>query len=95
MQARRAKYVADQGERGNSYHNSRAAVDPSEENVLRRVDLGHGDQSNRIAGQDRAVGPATIQKPGDIDAEPEPRREADREQLAILREPTQQSQTTR
>ena len=43
------EHVADQAERGNSYHDRRTAVDASSENVLRRVDLRHSDLSNRIA----------------------------------------------
>jgi hypothetical protein len=41
--------VADEGQRGNSYHDRRTAVDARSENVLRRVDLRHSDLSNRIA----------------------------------------------
>ncbi len=86
MYVRGGEHVADQGERGNSYHDRRAAVDASRENVLRRVDLRHSDQSNRIAGQDGAVGPVAVQKSTDVDTEPEPAREADQEQVASLRE---------
>jgi hypothetical protein len=54
INVRGGEHVADQGERGNSYYDRRAAIDASRENVLRRVDLRHGDQGNRIAGQDGA-----------------------------------------
>jgi len=76
--------VADQRERGNSYHDRRAAVGSSQEDTLRRVDLRHGDQSNRISRQHRAIGPVAVQKSTGVDAEPEPARETDHEQHARL-----------
>jgi hypothetical protein len=84
MDVRGGEHVADQGERGNSDHDRRAAVDASRENVLRRVDLRHSDQGNRIAGQDGAVGPVAVQKSSDVDGEPEPAREADHEEATTL-----------
>ena len=86
MDVRGGEHVADQGKRGNSYDDHRAAVDASQENILRRIDLGHGNQSNRKTGQHGAVGPVAVQKSTDVDAEPEPAREADHEQFASLRE---------
>jgi len=82
---RGGEHVADQGERGNSYDDRRAAVDASQENVLRRIDLRHGDHSNGITGQHGALGPVAVEEPTDADAEPEPACEADHEQLARLR----------
>jgi hypothetical protein len=84
MDVRGGEQFADQGERGNSYHDRRAPIDASRENVLRRVDLRHGDQGNCIAGQDGAVGPVAVQKSTGVDAEPEPAREADHEEAATL-----------
>jgi hypothetical protein len=84
VNVRRGENVADQRERGNSHHDRRAAVDASGENILRRVDLRHRDQSNRISGQHRAVGPVAVQKSTGADAEPEPAGEADHEQRARL-----------
>jgi hypothetical protein len=84
MDVRGGEHVTDQRESGNSDHDRRAAVDASRENVLRRVDLRHSDQGNRIAGQDAAVGPVAVQKSTDVDAEPEPAREADHKQAAAL-----------
>src|SRR5260221_25754 len=85
MDVRGGEHVADQRERGNSYHDRRAAVDASRENILRRVDLRHSDQGHRIAGQDGAIGPVAVQKSTDEDAEPKPAREADQEEVANLR----------
>src|ERR1700676_5653983 len=84
MDIRGGEHVADQGERGNSPHDRRAPVDTSQEDVLRRVDLRHSDLSYRIAGQDGAVGSVAVQKSTDVDAEPEPAREADHEEAATL-----------
>ncbi len=54
----------------------RAPVDASQEDVLRRVDLRHSDQGDRIAGQDGAVGPpVAVQKSTGVDGDPEPARE--------------------
>ena len=47
-------------------------------------DLRHGDQGNGVAGQGGAVRPVAIQKTTDVDAEPEPTRECQHEQLAGL-----------
>src|SRR6267378_2836306 len=85
MDVRGGEHVTDQRERGNSYHDRRAAVDASRENILRRVDLRHSDQGHRIAGQDGAIGPVAVQKSTDVDAEPKPAREADQEEVASLR----------
>src|ERR1700693_3597787 len=84
MDVRGGEQFADQGERGNSYHDRRATVDASRENVLRRIDLRHSDQGNRIAGEDGAVGPVAVQETTDVDAEPEPAREAGHEKAATL-----------
>lgn len=78
------KPVTDQREGGYSDHDRRAAVDASRENVLWRIDLRHSDERDRIAGQDAAVGPVAVQKSTDVDAEPEPGREADHKQAAAL-----------
>ena len=78
--------VADQGESGNSHHDRRPPVYASVEYALRRVDLDHSDQGDGIAGQDGAVRPVAIQETADVDAEPEPSRECDDEQLALLGE---------
>src|SRR5712672_3188410 len=84
MYVRGGEQFADQGVRGNSYQDRRAAIDASRENVLRRIDLRYSDQGNRIAGQDGAVGPVAVQKSTDVDAEPEPTRETDHEEAATL-----------
>src|SRR6202140_4825145 len=84
MYVRGGEQFADQGDRGNSYHDRGAPIDASRENVLRRVDLRHSDQGNRIAGQDAAVGPVAVQKSTGVDAEPEPGREADHKQAPAL-----------
>ena len=84
--ARGGEHVGDQAERGNSHHDRGTPVDASQENALRRVDQLHGDDRDRIAGEDGAVGPVAVQESADVDAEPEPAREADQEQLAALRE---------
>src|SRR5258707_13318966 len=84
MDVRGGEQFADQGDRANPYHDRRAPVDSSRENVLRRIDLRHRDQGNRIAGQDGAVGPVAVQKSTEVDAEPEPAREADHEEAGTL-----------
>ncbi len=84
MDVRGGEEVADQGERCNSHHDRRAPVDASRENIFRRIDLRHGDQGNRIAGQDGAVGPVAVKKSTDVDTEPEPAREADHKQAGTL-----------
>src|SRR6266446_2247961 len=84
MDVRGGEHVTDQREGGNSDHDRCAAVDARRENVLRRVDLRHSDQGNRIAGQDAAVGPVPVQQSTNVDAEPEPAREADHKQAAAL-----------
>src|SRR6202035_3866186 len=84
MDVRGGEHVAYQGERSNSHHDRRAPVDSSQEDVPRRIDLRHSDQGDRIAGQDGAVGPVAVQKSTDVDAEPEPAREADQKQAAAL-----------
>jgi hypothetical protein len=86
MNVRGGEQFADQCERGNSYHDRRAPIDASRENVLRRVDLRHSDQGNCIAGQDGAVGPVAVQNSTGVDAEAEPAREADHEEAATLGE---------
>ena len=86
IKVRGGEPVADQSEGGNSHDDGRASVYPGIEYALRRVDLGHGDQGDRIAGQDGAVRPVAVQETADIDAEPEPTRERDDEQLALLGE---------
>src|SRR5712672_4264130 len=53
MNVRVGEQFADQGERGNSYHDRRATIDPGPEYVLRRVDLRYSDQgirSRRVRG---------------------------------------------
>src|SRR5713226_5023791 len=84
MDVRGGEHVTDQREGSNSDHVCFAAVGARRENVLRRVDLRHSDQGNRIAGQDAAVGPVAVQKSTNVDAEPEPAREADDKQAAAL-----------
>ena len=59
---------------------------PATNMFCRRVDLRHRDQGDGIAGQHGAVRPVAIQKSTDIDAKPEPAREAQHEQLARLGE---------
>ncbi len=86
MNIRGGEHVTDQGERGNSYNDRRAPVHTSQKNILRRVDPRDSDESNRITGQHGAVGPVAVQKSTGVDAEPEPAREGDDEQLASLRE---------
>jgi hypothetical protein len=76
--------VADQGKDGNSHHDRRSPVYAGVEYAPRRVDLRHGDQGNGVAGQGGAVRPVAIQKTADVDAEPEPARECQDEQLAGL-----------
>src|SRR5260370_8935426 len=80
MDVRGGENGTDQRGGGNSAHERRAAVDARRENVLRRVDLRHSDQGHRISGQDAAVGPVTVQKATDVDAQPEPTSEADQKQ---------------
>ena len=50
------------------------------------LDLDHSDQGDGIAGQDGAVRPVAVEETADVDAEPEPSRECDDEQLALLGE---------
>src|ERR1700730_9010524 len=84
MYVRGGEQFTDQGDRSNAHHDRRAAVDASRENVLRRIDLRHSDQGNRRAGQDGAVGPVAAKKPADVNADPEPAREADQEEPGCL-----------
>src|SRR3954464_12901351 len=86
MKVRGGEPVADQGEGGNTHHDRGPPVYASVEYASRRVDLGHGDQSNGVAGQGGAVGSVAVQKTTDVNAEPEPARECEHEQLAGLRE---------
>ena len=46
----------------------------------------HSDEGYREAGEDYTVGSVAIQKSTNVDAEPEPAREADHEQVASLGE---------
>src|ERR1700687_2029457 len=84
MDVRGSEQFADQGERGNPYHDRRAPVGPSRENVLRRIDLRHRAQGHGLTGQDGAVAPVAVKKSTEVDAEPEPTRETDHEEAATL-----------
>jgi hypothetical protein len=61
-----------------------ARLTPAETMSCGESICGTATRGNRITGEDRTVGSVAVQKSADIDAEPEPARETDHEQVACL-----------
>lgn len=80
--------VVDESNGADADGDGGAALHTGVEDLERRVDLLHGDQADRVAGEHRSVGAIAVPQSRRIDAQADPYGEAGQQQVPCLRERT-------